>query len=389
MLTGEEEHHDRRGAERGTSARRPPRPTAEPAHAPEGPDPHRDANGDGDGGPNGDRDRVPEGPHPDAERAKVRRARLRRPLAWFATLLLTALSVLLAIRASDGDGPTPVPQLLAFLPWFLAPGWLALLCAILARRVLLSLWAVIVLVATGWFTLPYGPDAPAASGESPAKARFRVLSANLQFGGATEPLLDTVLTEHPQFVSVQECDTRCADALRTEEVRKAYPYRVIVPGRTSEGSALLSVYPLRGESSVDSRMAMPGAVADVHGRSVRFQVAHPMPPKPDSMVSWREELGRLREYAEAHADEPTIVAGDFNASQDHAAFRDLLDTGLQDAARQTGLSRTPTWPRPAAPPLGAQIDHILLGERLVATETRFLDFPGTDHRALIADVKLY
>ncbi|MGH3325320.1 MAG: endonuclease/exonuclease/phosphatase family protein, partial [Streptomyces sp.] len=103
----------------------------------------------------------------------------RRPLAWFAGLLLAGVSVPLAARGMDADGPTPVPQLLAFLPWFLAPGWLALLCAVYSRRFLATVWAIAVLVAAGWFTLPQGPDAVAA-GERPAEARFRVLTANVR-----------------------------------------------------------------------------------------------------------------------------------------------------------------------------------------------------------------
>ena len=322
-------------------------------------------------------------------RGRERRHRRHPVLAAFAALTLLALSVPLALRGADMDGPSPVPQLLAFLPWFLVPAWLALLAAAFARRPLLLVWAVAVLGATGWFLQPYGDPAPSGAKDRPAKVRFRLLTANLQFGDATHALLDTLRRERPQLVSVQECDHRCAKALRSREMREAYPHRMIVGGSPAEGSALLSVFPLSDKHEVEGRLSMPGATADVRGRRVRLQVAHPMPPEFRGLDTWRRELGALRAYAERRGDLPTIIAGDFNSTQDHAAFRAVLDTGMHDAARMLGQSRTPTWPSLTAPPLGAQIDHVLVSRPLVPVEGRFLDYSGTDHRAFLTDIKLF
>lgn len=326
-----------------------------------------------------------------AGRPGPRRRRLRRHPVFAVLIVLTLLvpTVPLAFRAADADGPTPVPQLLAFLPWFLVPAWLVLLVALLARRPFLFLWGLAVLAATGWYLLPYGPDAPSGAETRPSKVRFRVLSANLHFGDAVRPLLETLHRERPQLVSVQECDRGCAKALRSSAVREAYPHRVVVESGDAEGSALLSVYPLRSESQVPGHLSMPGAVADVDGTRVRLQVAHPMPPTRRSLGSWRRDLGALRDYAAARGDTPTIIAGDFNSSQDHAAFRRILATGMHDSARQLGHSRTPTWPTATAPPFGAQIDHVLLSDPMVPVDGEFLDFPGTDHRALLVDIKLF
>ena len=310
--------------------------------------------------------------------------------AWTAALFLAVITAPLAARALDVDGPTPLPQLLAFLPWFLAPGWLALAYAALARRWLLCGWAAAALAATGWFLQPYGADAPEGSAERPAEARFRVLTANLEHGGATRSLVETLRDERPQLVSVQECNPRCARALRTAELRDLYPHRVVAASDGAGGSALLSRFPLDGKTSLEgSRMAMPGAVVRIGESRVRVRVVHPMPPDVGETAVWKRELGMLRRLADRPHGEPLLMAGDFNSSQDHAAFRAVLDTGLDDAARQAGRSRTPTWPTATAPPLGAQIDHVLLGDRMVAIGADFLDLPGTDHRALVADVKLF
>ncbi|EST38119.1 hypothetical protein N566_09205, partial [Streptomycetaceae bacterium MP113-05] len=302
-----------------------------------------------------------------------------------AVLFLLPFSVPLVFRGLGADGPSPVPQILAFLPWFLAPAWVGLVFAVLARRALLVLWAVAVLVATGWFLQPYGPDAPVEAADAPG-SRFRVLTANLHHGDAVEALRELLRDERPQLVAVQECDTRCVQALGANEVRDAYPHRVVVEGGSAEGSALLSAYPLRSTPPVPGELAMPGAVVDVGKRSLRFQLAHPMPPLLRTIGPWERELGRLADYAAGHGNGPLVIAGDFNATQDHAAFRAVLDTGLQDVARLEGRSRTPTWPTQTAPPLGAQIDHVLVSEDFDTHGVTFFDLPRSDHRAVLADI---
>ncbi|TVL92481.1 endonuclease/exonuclease/phosphatase family protein [Streptomyces sp. SAJ15] len=286
------------------------------------------------------------------------------------------------------DGVTPVPQLLAFLPWLLVPAALGLLLAIVGRWPAGCVWALVAGVVTGWFIQPY--DGTAAS-EPPGRvvARLRVLTANLEFGGATEGLVAALRAERPDLVSVQECDVRCAAALDTPAVRRTYPHRNVVTGGPAEGSAILSRYPLTDEEGVPGTLSMPGSVATVAGHRVRVQVAHPMPPVPGGVDLWRTELGRLRDYAAGRGSLPTLIAGDFNATQDHAAFRALLDTGLRDSARLTGAARTPTWPSLTAPPLGAQIDHVLVSEALWPRASRFVDLADTDHRALLVDLDLH
>jgi endonuclease/exonuclease/phosphatase (EEP) superfamily protein YafD len=151
----------------------------------------------------------------------------------------------------------------------------------------------------------------------------------------------------------------------------------------------MSRFPLTGADGVRGTMGMPGAVADVRGHDVRLQLAHPMPPLPGQVGLWRRELGELRDYAAGGEDRSTILAGDFNASQDHAAFRRILDTGLRDSSRLAGDPRTPSWPAKTTPALGAQIDHVLVSEDFSANEATFLRITGTDHRALVVDLTLH
>ncbi|MEU6126319.1 endonuclease/exonuclease/phosphatase family protein [Streptomyces sp. NPDC047123] len=301
-------------------------------------------------------------------------------------MLLAGVSTVLGFRVADSDGRTPVPQLLAFLPWLLVPAAAGLLMALLGRWRLGMLWGVLVLGLIAWYVQPYGTtDAP----RGPAVAELRVLTSNVEFGQGTRGLLDAVRAERPDLLFVEECDHGCAALLRAELPRADYPYRAAFDATGAEGSVILAKVPLKSAPGIDATLGMPGAVADVRGRPVRVQLAHPMPPMPREVGRWRSELRSIRDYAAAGDGRPTIVAGDFNATQDHAAFRSVLDTGLRDAARLAGSSRAPSWPAAAPAPLGAQIDHVLATPDFSARDARFLDIGDTDHRALAVTLTLH
>ena len=306
---------------------------------------------------------------------------------WAAGAGFGAVSLVIGCRAVDADATTPVPQLLAFLPWLLAPTAVALLLALAARWRAGMVWGTVLLGVTGWFVQPYGGGAEPGGA---AVAEVRVLTANVQFGRGTGALIPAVRRERPDLVFVEECEYSCESAL-ANAFAGVYPYREAVPGAGSEGSVILSRFPLDGTDGIPgSTMGMPGATADVHGHSVRLQLAHPMPPLPGQVDLWRTELGALRDYAaDDGSGTPTILAGDFNASQDHAAFRRILDTGLRDAARLAGAARTPSWPARTAPTVGAQIDHVLVSGEFSVSQARFLRITGSDHRALVVDLTLH
>ncbi|MFE5238840.1 endonuclease/exonuclease/phosphatase family protein [Streptomyces sp. NPDC056627] len=305
-----------------------------------------------------------------------------------AALALSGATLVLGFRAADADGPTPVPQALAFLPWLLVPGGAALTLAWAARWRTGMVWAVVVLAATAWYARPYGDATTGARG--PVLAELSVLTSNVEFGDATDALIGAVTRERPDVVFVQECDLLCVDALARRVPAAGYPYREVVRLDGSLGSALLSRFPLRPAPAVEGVMAMPGSVATVAGKDVRLQLAHPLPPVPGRVGGWRTELGRIEDFAAGAKGGPVLLAGDFNASQDHAAFRAVLDAGaLHDSARIAGRSRTHSWPADRRTPLRTQIDHVLVSDDFSVRSARFLDLRGSDHRALLVSLALH
>ncbi|MGW6459062.1 endonuclease/exonuclease/phosphatase family protein [Streptomyces sp. NPDC055078] len=313
----------------------------------------------------------------------------RRAAVWFAVLLLIVPTVVVACRVADTDAVTPVPQLLAFLPWLLLPAGAALALALLGRWRVGMAWAATVLAVTGWFVRPYDTglaDVP----DGRVVAQLDVLTSNVEFGNGTAGLLAAIQREKPDLIFVQECAQQCSDALATKVSRAEYPYRNVIDGSMASGSAIVSKYPLRKAAGIESVHAMPGSVATIAGREVHLQLAHPLPPLPRGVDDWRRELGRMTTYAKGVKDAPAIVAGDFNAGQDHAAFRRVLDAGdLRTSAALGGASRTPSWPTMVGRPLGTQIDHVLISDEFSVRKARFLELDNTDHRSLLVRLELH
>ncbi|WP_390898929.1 endonuclease/exonuclease/phosphatase family protein [Streptomyces cynarae] len=317
-----------------------------------------------------------------------RRSRGRVAGAWCGGVVLAGVSVVVVCRAAGTDGVTPVPQLLAFLPWLLVPAALALLLTLLARWRTGVLWGALALVALAWFSKPYGSETEPTG--SPLTG-LRVLTSNVEFGRGAPSLVPAIHRARPDIVFVEECEHRCSALLERAfgGPHGTYPYRRAVDGSGSDGSVILSRFPLGPAPGVPGTMGMPGAVADVDGHPVRLQLAHPMPPLPGRLALWRRELGELRAYAAAGHGAPTVLAGDFNATEDHAAFRRILSAGVRDSARLADHARTPSWPTRTAPPFGAQIDHVLVSPDFSVGSARFLHIADTDHRALVVDLTLH
>ncbi|MCZ0980303.1 endonuclease/exonuclease/phosphatase family protein [Streptomyces diastatochromogenes] len=175
-----------------------------------------------------------------------------------------------------------------------------------------------------------------------------------------------------------------------QHLHRRTPHHASVDSGGPAGSILLSAYPLSDERVIPAVMGMPGATAEIAGRPVRVQLAHPMPPLPGQVDVWKRELGRIRKAAAGRPpDTPMLLAGDFNASQDHHAFRAILRAGhVQDAARVASTSRTPTWPTEGPLPPYVQIDHVLVSDHFSVAGLRFPALTGSDHRAVLADLDL-
>jgi endonuclease/exonuclease/phosphatase (EEP) superfamily protein YafD len=84
-----------------------------------------------------------------------------------------------------------------------------------------------------------------------------------------------------------------------------------------------------------------------------------------------------------------VLAGDFNATADHARFRRVLRPGHVDAAARVGRGLIPTWgPEPWGRPALLTLDHVLVDPGCTVLAVSVHRLPGSDHRAVYAEFRL-
>lgn len=98
---------------------------------------------------------------------------------------------------------------------------------------------------------------------------------------------------------------------------------------------------------------------------------------------WYSEHQLLNDIAARHLDGPLVMAGDFNAIDDHGPMQDLRRLGLRSATDVVGAGWMPTWPARRGVPL-IPIDHVMVDDQLTATSISTFRVAGTDHLGLFA-----
>jgi endonuclease/exonuclease/phosphatase family metal-dependent hydrolase len=123
------------------------------------------------------------------------------------------------------------------------------------------------------------------------------------------------------------------------------------------------------------------------GRDVELTAVHTVPPSISAAFvrGWQADLAALP------SPEPgvlRVLAGDFNASLDHAAMRRVLRRGYTDAARAAGRALAWTWAPLAFRFPRLTIDHVLVDPRITVAGVDVVPVAGSDHRAVVAELVL-
>ncbi|HEX4059821.1 MAG TPA: endonuclease/exonuclease/phosphatase family protein [Streptosporangiaceae bacterium] len=217
----------------------------------------------------------------------------------------------------------------------------------------------------------------------PAGPVLRVLTANLLHGrAAADAVVHLVGQTGADVLFVQELTGGAVARLSRAGLGDLLPYQVTQP--LARDTGIYARHPLRpgpaGPARTTASLDLP------RGPSVQVICVHATPPRrPSGAALWRAELADLP----SPGDLPVIVAGDFNATLDHAQFRRLLRRGYTDAAAAAGRGLVPTWgPEPRGRPPLLTIDHVLTDARCAARTTSVHRLAGTDHRALFAELRL-
>jgi endonuclease/exonuclease/phosphatase family metal-dependent hydrolase len=230
-------------------------------------------------------------------------------------------------------------------------------------------------------------------GVSPEGARLRVATVSLRKGLVhPEPVVDLVRRLDVDVLSVQELTPLAETGLRASGLGDLLPWAHVIPARpglvASGSGAVWSRLPVEKRGAVPGTFEQPTVRLSVAGAmDVELTAIHTMPParSPRSVRSWASDLAGL---PTPEADVLLVLAGDFNATLDHAALRAVMGAGWADAAQRAGRGLAWTW-RPLRlpwPRLG--LDHVLIDPRIAVAAVDLLHLSGSDHRVLVVDLVL-
>jgi endonuclease/exonuclease/phosphatase (EEP) superfamily protein YafD len=283
-------------------------------------------------------------------------------------------------------------QVAAFIPYGLLGYLLALGCllAALARarhRLAPGVITVVVAILTACHLAWLGPlfvDDHRAAGTP----KFRLMSLNM-FNGEADSGQVAERAEKADVVILVEATPDALRALERYGWDKRFPYSVGDPRNNFSNTAVYSRFPLSRSSQIGdtSFQQWVTTVRIPRVGGIRLMAVHPCNPYCGD-DRWSSEHRLLRRTVIDNIDQPLVVAGDFNAVDDHGPMQALQRAGLKSATDVAGAGWLPTYPANRSFPPLLPIDHVMINKDLTATSVTSFTVTGSDHRGLLATLAL-
>jgi endonuclease/exonuclease/phosphatase (EEP) superfamily protein YafD len=291
------------------------------------------------------------------------------------------------LRLLGLDGIYPLAPAMAFTPYVVATSPVPVLFALALKRRIVVIAAGVTALA---LLTTIAPRAVAGGQPSPAGPHLTVMTANLRFGRADpRTVLRLIRRYHVDVLSLEELTPGELQRLDDAGLAQQLPGRVAQPLGNASGSGLFATRRLTPIPAVNvGPHAEPEALLRIAGApALLLKAVHPVPPDHwGSVGTWRRTLQALPGTT---TPDVRILAGDFNATLDHAELRDVLDRGYADAAERAGAGLHATWPAlPRSGALPITIDHVLVDRRVRVQAVHVEQLPGSDHRAVVAELIL-
>lgn len=249
-----------------------------------------------------------------------------------------------------------------------------------AIAVITIIVAALVCLHGSWVGPLFVPDGRAATTQP-----FRVLSLNM-LHGAADPERVAELARYADVVVLLEVEPDTREALDRYGWSERFPNALGADDRGVNGSSIYSRFPL-SDAELLPQTTFQQWITTVEVPEVgpvRVMGVHPCNPYCGTTTYTSEHRLIRRIAAEQPKDRPLIIAGDFNAVDDHGAMQDLRADGLRSATDVAGAGWLPTYPANRRFPPLIPIDHVMINDRLTATEVRTVEVDGTDHLGIVA-----
>ncbi len=302
--------------------------------------------------------------------------------------LLIGVAMVLYLRTQPVDDPLMI-AVVGLTPLVGLPLIVAIVIAVFSRS--LTLRAATAGVAAAFMMIISPVDAVIGCGASVSEASVAgetatVLTANVLVGGALpEEFIGTVTAVDPDIIVMQELRGDFLDPLRADERMSSYQWRTEDWPGTRRGTVVWSRWPMTAveptpndvESTVKATIDTPFGELDVLG------VHLTAPAVAANVEPWKQDLAGLSAQP---TDGTALIAGDFNATEDHEPFRLLLQQGWSDAHDNKGCGLDATWPSGGLPTAVMRLDHILVTDQLTTHALEVLPAGGSDHHPVVAVV---
>lgn len=287
---------------------------------------------------------------------------------------------------------SPFIQVVAFRPYFAAAQLLLAVVAVVFRRRWWPACALVggVAVLMLSIVLPRAVAGPPV--DHPATDVLSVLSFNVLDGEADVVALASAVSSYrPDLVVLPEAG---ADyRLRLDRMLKNLHYRswISVPKNEqgASGIVVLTAPRLGRVSTTELKLSTRFRGIQLTGAGlgdITVAAVHTASPTPQWLPDWAPELSVLQQWC-TEGRGANIVVGDVNATLDHAPLRAAVPDCL-DAASESGQGLVATWPTRWPRWFGVQIDHVFMSGGIRASGVWVLDLPGSDHRAVLAQLVL-
>jgi endonuclease/exonuclease/phosphatase (EEP) superfamily protein YafD len=300
---------------------------------------------------------------------------------WAVVIIIAAVGVI-RVRGAGHIGRGAVVA--AATPFFFVFSWPVAVIALVEHAWILAVAAM--LLAGCQVVWVYQQRRRSPTGADPIVTVFTV---NASFRNPDIGLIaEEIAASCADVVIVLELTPGHVDTLSASGALDAHRWNLVLPrGRGAWGIGLWSKVPVRdlGQWDLEGVPQLRGQLQLAGNRSLSIVAVHVPAPWPGSAQRWVAALAELGQVVGLET-RPVVVAGDLNATWDHRPFRDLMATGLRDAAIEAGHGWARTWPsaRRAVPFL--RLDHILISGDVAVAAYRTGPGQGSDHRSVMAEL---
>ena len=299
--------------------------------------------------------------------------------------ILAAVSLVLILRWRPVDEGYMI-ALVALTPFLALPLILADLVAWFSRMSAVRVMAAVVTVSYLATVAPF--DAVIGCQAETADDPIVVMTANvLKNGGRPETVAAEIVANDPDVVVMQEVRFDFAAAMDRQPGLDAWTFRSHRLPDADNGVVVWSKWPATNVEfgTLNANSSVTATIESPYGQ-FRLAGVHTLAPTSARRAGiWNRQFVDLQTFP---TDRPAVMAGDFNATEDHHPFRTLLDQGWTDVHDNKGCGLDQTWPATRLPVPIMRLDHILVTDDFDVLSTEIGEPGGSDHFPVISRMRL-